>query len=98
MSDAAHHDREPDDPLAEAARLRAHRRRRWLAEGEQSVARRLAQIGVLGWIIVFPTLVGMFAGRWLDRSLHSGLTWTGALLVVGLALGCWSGWRWVNRA
>ena len=98
MSDAAHHDREPDDPLAEAARLRAQRRHRWLAEGEQSVARRLAQIGVLGWIIVFPMLVGMFAGRWLDRSLHSGLTWTGALLVVGLALGCWSGWRWVNRA
>ncbi len=39
---------------------------RWLREGDMSVGRRLAQIGVLGWIFVVPTLAGLFFGRWLD--------------------------------
>ncbi len=87
-----------EDALAEAAKVRGQRHRRWLIEGEPSVSRRIAQIGVLGWMIVTPTLIGVFAGRWLDHSFGSGLTWTGALLVIGLAIGCWSGWQWVNRA
>ena len=33
------------------------------------MARRLAQIGVLGWIIVMPMLIGIFAGRWLDAQV-----------------------------
>jgi len=53
---------------------------------------------LLGWIIVVPMLIGMFTGRWLDRSLHSGLFWTAPLLMLGLALGCWSAWKWMNSA
>ena len=44
------------DPLVKGVRLRGERHRRSLREGEPSVARRLAQIGVLGWIIVVPML------------------------------------------
>ena len=85
------------DPLVQGARLRAERRGRWLREGEPSVARHLAQIGVLGWMVVVPTLIGMFAGRWLDQTLHSGLFWTLPLLMLGAALGCWSAWRWMKQ-
>ena len=67
-------------------------------DGEPSVARRLAQIGVLGWIIVLPTLLGVWLGRLLDDHLHSRLMFTGALLMVGLALGCWSAWKWMKSA
>ena len=75
-------------------RLRGERQRRWLREGDPSVARRLAQIGVLGWIIVTPMLIGIFLGRWLDRTFDSGLFWTGAAadaragarLLVGLEM------------
>jgi ATP synthase protein I len=87
-----------DDPLLRQTGLRGARHRRWQREGGDSVARRLAQIGVLGWIIVLPLLLGIFAGRWLDRLLHSGLTCTGALLVAGLGLGCWSAWKWMQGA
>lgn len=86
------------DPLVKGVRLRAERHRRWRDEGEPSTARRLAQIGVLGWIIVTPLLAGMFAGRWLDDRLHSGLLFTGALLLTGLAFGCWSAWKWMKSA
>jgi ATP synthase protein I len=88
----------PPDPLADNARLRAERHRRWLHEGEPTVARRLAQIGVLGWIVVTPMLLGMFLGRWLDRMFNSGIFWTAPLLLLGLALGCWSGWKWADSA
>ncbi|MBS0249949.1 MAG: AtpZ/AtpI family protein [Proteobacteria bacterium] len=87
-----------EDPLAESAQLRSERHRRWIREGEPTVAKRLAQIGVLGWIVVTPMLLGMFTGRWLDRAFSSGLFWTAPLLFLGLALGCWSAWRWMNNA
>jgi ATP synthase protein I len=86
------------DPLLRGVRQRAARHRRWLREGEGSTAQRLAQIGVLGWIIVVPMLLGIFAGRWLDRVFHSGLFWTAPLLMLGLGLGCWSAWKWINAA
>lgn len=87
-----------DDPLILAARRDAERERRRREAGEPSVGRRLAQIGVLGWIIVTPALLGLFLGRQLDHMLHSGLFWTAPLLLIGLGLGCWSAWKWVEKA
>lgn len=58
-----------EDPLVVQTRLRRERRARWLREGDMSVGRRLAQIGVLGWIFILPTLAGLFLGRWLDADL-----------------------------
>jgi ATP synthase protein I len=86
------------DPLVRGVRLRGERQARWLREGDPSVTRRLAQIGVLGWIIVVPMLIGVFAGRWLDAKFNSGLFWTAPLLMLGLALGCWSAWKWMKGA
>ena len=34
-------------------------------------------------MIVVPMLIGVFAGRWLDRPFHSGLFWTAPLLMLG---------------
>ncbi|MDR3460969.1 MAG: AtpZ/AtpI family protein [Beijerinckiaceae bacterium] len=86
------------DPLVEGVKRRGERHRRWLSRGEPSVARHLAQIGVLGWLIVVPTITGIFAGRWLDTAFKSGLFWTAPLLMLGLALGCWSAWKWMGRS
>lgn len=86
------------DPLVKETRLRGERHQRWLRDGDPSLAHRLAQIGVLGWIIVVPMLTGIFVGRWLDRTFSSGLFWTAPLLMLGLALGCWSAWKWMKSA
>ncbi len=59
------------DPLVKGVRLRGERQQRWMREGDPSVSRRLAQIGVLGWIIVVPLLIGVFAGHWLDQKFNS---------------------------
>ncbi|MCR8723806.1 AtpZ/AtpI family protein [Frigidibacter sp. ROC022] len=85
-----------DEPLVRETRLRRLRHELWLREGEMSVGRRLAQIGVLGWIIVAPTLAGLFLGRWIDNRFGSGIFWTGPGLVLGLCLGGWTAWKWMN--
>jgi ATP synthase protein I len=86
-----------DDTLDEAVRTRRERVARWSREGERSVGRNLAMIGALGWIIVVPTLLGVFAGRWLDRHFASGIFWTLGLLVLGLAAGCWMAWKRMHK-
>jgi ATP synthase protein I len=85
------------DRMAEAVRKRQERQVHWRSEGEPSMARFVGQIGILGWIIVAPTLLGLFIGRWLDRMLTSGIFWSAALLVLGVAIGFWSAWRWMHR-
>lgn len=85
------------DRMADAVRKRQQSQVRWRREGELSVARFVGQIGILGWIIVAPTLLGLFIGRWLDRMFDTGIFWSAALLVLGVTLGFWSGWRWMHR-
>lgn len=87
-----------EDKLLRGVRLRDQRARRGPEETDPSVARRLGQIGVLGWIIVTPMLIGVFTGRWLDGVFNSGLFCTAPLLMLGAALGFWSAWRWMRNA
>ncbi len=84
------------DPLVKEVERERERRSRWEREGDMSVGRRLAQIGVLGWIFVIPTLVGLFLGRWLDASLGTGIFWSAPLMIVGLCIGGWTAWKWMN--
>jgi ATP synthase protein I len=85
------------DSLSKAVRERRDRRDRWCREGQPSMMRFVGQIGVLGWIIVAPTLIGLFIGRWIDRWLGTGIFWSAPLLLVGVAIGCWSAWRWIHQ-
>ena len=86
-----------EDPLLQEVRLRTRRELDWVKNGEPSVARRLSQIGVLGWMIVTPMLIGVFLGRWIDDRFGTGLFWTAPLLMLGAALGCWSAWKWMSN-
>lgn len=83
--------------LAEAARKAAARERELRQDPEPSLGKRLGQIGVLGWIIVLPALAGVFAGRWLDRTMHSGVFFSAPLVMLGAALGLWLAWKWMSR-
>jgi len=48
-------------------------------------------------LIAAATWRGSFLGRWLDRRFHTGIFWTGALICVGLALGCAVAWRRIQE-
>lgn len=85
-----------EDELVVQIRLHRDRRARWMRDGDMSVGMRLAQIGVLGWIFVTPTLAGLFLGRWLDRHFETGIFWSAPLMLLGVCLGGWTAWKWMN--
>jgi ATP synthase protein I len=57
----------------------------------------LGMMGLIGWSVVVPTLLGAALGLWLDRNYPGGRSWTLALLVAGLAMGCLNAWHWVVK-
>ncbi|CAO3431630.1 AtpZ/AtpI family protein [Azospirillum endophyticum] len=85
------------DPLAGSIRRNRERRERWLSQGERPIGRNLALIGALGWLVIVPTLAGLFAGRWLDERAGGGIFWTATLLFAGVALGGWLAWNRIEQ-
>lgn len=53
----------------------------------------IAVLGVVGWSVAIPTLLGLAMGLWIDHHWPSRFPWSLALLVVGLVLGCLIAWR-----
>jgi ATP synthase protein I len=90
-------DEKIDQRMDEAARRAVQREAQSRDDPEPSLGRRLGQIGVLGWAIVVPLLLGLFIGRWLDRLFGSGVLFAAALLFLGAAFGLWSAWRWMHK-
>jgi len=84
------------DPVIKAARQADERAKAGLSQPEPSLSRRLAQIGVLGWAIVVPILLGLVVGRWIDHLFSTGITFSAALIIGGAAFGMWSAWRWMG--
>ncbi len=63
----------------------------------QGVWYGLGMMGLIGWSVVVPTLAGAALGVWLDHRHAAGHSWTLALLVAGLSLGCLNAWHWVAK-
>ena len=57
----------------------------------------LGMMGLVGWSVVVPTLLGAALGIWLDNHHPGKHPWTLSLLVVGLAVGCLNAWHWVAK-
>jgi len=52
----------------------------------------LGVLGVVGWSVVLPTLLGIALGIFLDSRRPGRISWTLTLLFTGLALGCANAW------
>lgn len=75
----------------EALRIRGRK------EKDQTIWFGLGMIGVVGWSVAIPTLIGVAAGLWIDRILPSRFSWTLMLLIGGVMVGCMNAWYWVRR-
>ena len=63
---------------------------------ERSVGQNLALIGSIGWLIMVPTVLGIFIGRWLDEWAESGIFWTGGCIIIGVSVGSMLAWKRLN--
>lgn len=57
----------------------------------------LGMFGLVGWAIAVPTILGTALGLWIDAHITSDRSWTIALLLGGVTLGCFNAWYWVSR-
>lgn len=90
-------DRHSEDRLAEAARRSQERERLARETPEPSLGSRLGQIGILGWAIVTPILLGVVLGRLADRHFGSGITLTAAAIFLGAVIGLHAAWKWMHK-
>ena len=57
----------------------------------------LGMMGLIGWSVVVPTLLGAALGFWLDKRHPGSYSWTLMLLVIGLGIGCLNALHWVSK-
>lgn len=83
--------------LAERIAAQASRKLRKRASPDDGVWFGLGMMGLVGWSVAVPTLLGAALGMWLDSRYPGQHSWTLALLVLGLAIGCFNAWHWVAK-
>ena len=83
--------------LAEQVGAKAALKLKARRNSAQGVWFGLGMMGLIGWSVAIPTLLGATLGLWLDRRYPGGRSWTLALLVAGLAIGCLNAWHWVAK-
>lgn len=87
------------DGTAFSRKVGAKAKRKLMAQrrSNHGVFSGLGMMGLIGWSVVVPTLLGTALGIWLDRRVPGHRSWTLILLVTGLMIGCWNAWQWVAR-
>jgi len=83
--------------LCSEARKRVNRNIQAPKNATQGVWFGLGMMGLIGWSIVVPALVGAAIGYWLDLNHAGQHIWVLILLVSGLLFGCFNAWLWVVK-
>jgi len=87
----------PKASLSEEVGAKAARKLKARRNSTRGVWFGLGMMGLIGWSVVVPTLLGAALGIWLDRHYPGKHAWTLALLVAGLGIGCFNAWHWVAK-
>ncbi len=76
---------------------REARKVRVRSQSDRTLWHGLGTAGVVGWSVTVPTVAGALLGLWIDRRWPGDLSWTLALLLGGVALGCINAWYWISQ-
>jgi len=76
---------------------KATRKAKARRDGGQGAWFGLGMMGLIGWSVAIPTLLGAGLGRWLDKQRPGERSYTLMLLVIGLVIGCVNAWLWVSK-
>ncbi len=66
-------------------------------KSERGVWAGIGMFGLVGWSVAAPTVFGAMLGMWLDKHYPINHSWTLALLVAGLIIGCFFAWHWIAK-
>lgn len=76
---------------------KARRLERSRRHGAGSAWYGLGMFGMVGWAVAVPILAGTALGRWIDGRWPGETSWTLALMLAGVFLGCLNAWYWISR-
>lgn len=93
MTDHEENERDPAEAVGRSARRKLEAKR----QGRRSPLRGVGLFGLVGWAVAVPTLLGVALGLYLDSVTEGGRSWTLAMLLAGVALGCFNAWYWVSK-
>jgi ATP synthase protein I len=85
------------DKFSEEIELKVQRKQRAQHNDKKSIWFGLGMMGIVGWSITVPTLLGVALGIWLDKKYPESLSWTLSFLILGLCLGCLISWHWLSK-
>lgn len=86
-----------DKSFAQRVAAKADLRLKAQRNGDRSIWFGFGMLGTIGWSVAIPTVVGSVLGHWWDRRHPGPHSWTLALLLAGLFVGCANAWYWVSR-
>ncbi len=85
------------DEFTRAVGYKAKRKLKAQRHSTQGLWLGLGMMGLIGWSVVVPTLIGAALGIWVDKNYPTAISWTLALLIAGLSIGCLNSWFWVSK-
>jgi ATP synthase protein I len=97
MSDKPSQKPTESEALSQAIDSQATRKLRAQRRGDRSLWFSFGTFGLIGWSVALPTLIGAATGMWIDKHYPGVHSWTLALLVAGLVLGCAQAWHWISE-
>ena len=58
----------------------------------------IGMLGIIGWSITVPLLLGIALGKWLETVFPGKYSFTLMFMFAGLVIGCVNAWKWVSKA
>jgi ATP synthase protein I len=98
MPDTEDTRRKRQEELLREVRRREIRKERAERNKRSSIMFGLGMIGLVGWSVTIPTLIGIAVGIWMDKTWPSVHSWTLTMLFAGIILGCLNAWYWVKAS
>jgi ATP synthase protein I len=83
--------------IVEDVRTKEARKLRARKEKHRTAWFGFRMLGLVGWAVSLPTIIGAAIGVWLDKRWPSPYSWTLTCLLLGILAGCIYAWVWVSR-
>lgn len=87
----------PHGTMEDQVAARQARKLRAQQQAPHSIWFGLGMMGLIGWSVTIPALIGVGLGLWIDSHWPGRHSWSLMLLILGIGIGCLNAWSWVQR-
>lgn len=85
-----------DETLSDIER-KAARKIRYRRDRTSMLWFGLGTMGIVGWSVAVPVVLGIVVGLYLDDQTNVSFSWTLTGMLIGVVVGCLNAWFWISR-